>query len=190
LWYRFVQQILELATEHGTAVGVEALAKDDLFFFTHKMLEKRQSLWPPTPTNATVAYHYTRKAAISTIRTEGLLTHPERQKNATVTDKTFNGAALGDGACMGHPFKVEGYICEEVRRAGPLASSVQVTLRRVCSCRAGGCVLTTRAWDAGIYTGDNPYSFLGFGGAYARPCPPCSTSCLQGVPTPRGTGGV
>ena len=81
-------------------------------------------------------------------------------------------------------------VCREVRRAGPLASSVQVTLRRVCSCRAGGCVLTTRAWDAGIYTADNPYGFTAYGGEHARPCPPCSTSCLQGVPTPRGTGGV
>ena len=80
--YRFVQQILELATEDGTAVGVEALAKDDLFFFTYKLLEKRQTLREchrRPPTNATVAYHYTRAAAIPTINTVGLLSQKDRR---------------------------------------------------------------------------------------------------------------
>jgi hypothetical protein len=144
--YRFVQQILELATEHGTAVGVEALAKDDLFFFTYKLLEKRQTLREchrRPPTNATVAYHYTSAAAIPTIRTVGLLSQKDRQGNAAVADKTtFHGAVYGDGACMGHPFKFEGYARlprgEEGRTAGVqctghTAPCVQLPSRWVCT---------------------------------------------------------
>jgi hypothetical protein len=84
--------------------GLQALAKDDLFYFAQALLRLQADFrLAGKPTRVDWGFHYTQQASLSRIRTNGLLTKADR-KSRKITTKTRRASTHGDGiyTCNDH----------------------------------------------------------------------------------------
>ena len=96
-----VERIIQLVestkiTSDLLDLGLESVAKDDMVFFAERLLAKQEEFKAKgIPFEVDIGYHYTSKASIGDIQTNGLMTREDRIKNnINVASK---GAIFGDG---------------------------------------------------------------------------------------------
>jgi deltex-like protein len=122
--WQFVNQILlesEKLQAKNATVPVKPVANDDLYFTTLKLLEKQEEFFASNVDfTVDVGFHYTASTNLDNIRSNGLLTKPERQQQG-VTDAIFHGAVFGEGVYTAdNPFAFSNYgdiglICARLR---------------------------------------------------------------------------
>ena len=112
--FLFVERVLEKHKElsAGSAVTdslISPVARDDMTFMAERMFQEQQNFWSAgKPVRVDIAYHYTQSQNMDRIRTDGLMTHAERQA-ASVTSN-YNGSVYGDGVYTGNgPFAFRAY---------------------------------------------------------------------------------
>lgn len=112
--FLFVERVLEKHKELSTGdAAVDSLispvARDDMTFMAERMFQEQQNFWSAgKPTRVDIAYHYTRGQNMDRIRTDGLMTHAERQASSFTSN--YNGSVFGDGVYTGNgPFAFRAY---------------------------------------------------------------------------------
>jgi len=112
--FKFVESVLakhkELSTgEASTDSQISPVARDDMTFMCEKLFQEQQTFRSAgKPFRVDIAYHYTRSQNMDRIRTDGLMTHAERQANSV--NSQYNGSVFGDGVYTGNgPFAFRGY---------------------------------------------------------------------------------
>jgi hypothetical protein len=74
----------------------KAIARDDIIFLAERFLDAQKDFkHRNVPYLVDIAYHHTRSENLQTIRTDGLLTHSERQSRNIHSH--YNGSVYGDG---------------------------------------------------------------------------------------------
>ena len=107
--FLFVERVLEthkelLQNDDALESEISPVARDDMTFLCEKMLKLQEGfrLDESKPTHVDIGYHYTRPDAMDRIRTDGLITHAERQASGI---NSHNGSVFGDGIYTGNtPF--------------------------------------------------------------------------------------
>ena len=107
--FLFVERVLEkhkelLQGDEELESEICPVARDDMTFLCEKMMKLQDEfrLDESKPTHVDIGYHYTRPEAMDRIRTDGLITHAERQASGI---NSHNGSAFGDGIYTGNsPF--------------------------------------------------------------------------------------
>mmetsp|Transcript_326 Transcript_326/g.920 ORF Transcript_326/g.920 Transcript_326/m.920 type:complete len:570 (+) Transcript_326:710-2419(+) len=112
--FLFVERVLE--QHRKLSIGdalinsqISPVARDDMTFMCEKLFQEQQTFWSAgKPFRVDIAYHYTRSQNMDRIRTDGLMTHAERQANSVTSN--YNGSVFGDGVYTGNgPFAFRGY---------------------------------------------------------------------------------
>jgi len=112
--FKFVESVLakhkELSTgEASIDSQISPVARDDMTFMCEKLFQEQQTFRSAgKPVRVDIAYHYTRSQNMDRIRTDGLMTHAERQANSV--NSQYNGSVFGDGVYTGNgPFAFRFY---------------------------------------------------------------------------------
>ncbi|CAB9524566.1 expressed unknown protein [Seminavis robusta] len=97
---RMIQEHGQLLQEDPQCQDLELVGQDDMVFLAEKFMEcELEFAKAGLPTHVMLAYHYTHRQHLHSIRRDGLLSHPERHESNI---HTKHGAYFGEGVYVGN----------------------------------------------------------------------------------------